>query len=214
MLTQLLEDKKKSNANSSSKKSKGKQKEGESSSFVHIEEEKQSNSESSKSPSKEGGDPENGGIHSKRMNKLEQRLKILTNRKGLQEAGVVQLYPIEWDLVPYPPKFKSPTLQAFDGKGSSNQHIYYFKSQTGNAVDNDVILVRLFIGTLKGLAFEWFMKLPKDSIKNWGDLEKLFLTRFFEDDSEVTMSTLLETKQRKGESVKAFVERFQNIALR
>jgi len=53
----------------------------------------------------------------------------------------------------------------------------------------------LFIGTLKGLAFEWFKKLLEDSIKNWGDLEKLFLTHFFEDDSEVTMSTLLAIKQ-------------------
>jgi len=33
-------------------------------------------------------------------------------------------------------------------------------------VDNDVILARLFIGTLKGLAFKWFMKLPEGSIKN------------------------------------------------
>ena len=69
MLAQFLEDKK-SKAKTSSKKSKDKQKEGESSSSVHIEEEKQSNSESSKSSSKEEGDLENGGIHSKRM-KLE-----------------------------------------------------------------------------------------------------------------------------------------------
>jgi len=81
-------------------------------------------------------------------------------------------------------------------------------------VDNDAILAHLFIGTLKGITFEWFMKLPEGSIKNWGDLEKLFLTRFFEDDSEVTMPTLLTTKQRKGESIKSFVERFQNVALR
>jgi len=78
---------------------------------------------------------------------------------------------------------------------------------------NDAILARLFIGPLKGLAFEWFMKLLEGSIKNWGDLEKLFLTRFFEDDSEITMPTLLATKQRKEASVKAFVERFQNMAL-
>jgi len=71
----------------------------------------------------------------------------------------------------------------------------------------------LFIGTLKGIAFEWFMKLPEGFIKNWGDLEKRFLTHFFEDDSEITMSTLLTTRQRKGESVKAFVKRFQNMAL-
>jgi len=71
----------------------------------------------------------------------------------------------------------------------------------------------LFIGTLKGLDFEWFMKLPKGSIKNWDDLEKLFLTRFFEDDSEITMPTLLAMKQRKRESVKAFMERFLDMAL-
>ena len=63
------------------------------------------------------------------MNKLEQRLEVL-------EAGVVRSYSVEWDLVPYPPKFKALTLQAFDGKGSLNQHIYYFKSQTGNVVAN------------------------------------------------------------------------------
>jgi len=107
---------------------------------------------------------------------------------------VVRPYPAEWDLIPYPPKFKAPTLQAFDGKGSLNQHIYYFKSQTGNVVSNDVILARLFIGTLKRIAFEWFMKLPEGSVKNWGDLKKLFLTRFFED-SKTTILTLLVTRQ-------------------
>jgi len=71
----------------------------------------------------------------------------------------------------------------------------------------------LFIGTLKGIAFEWFMKLPEGSIKNRGGLEKLLLTCFFEDDSKITMSTLLVMRQRKGESVKAFVERFWNMAL-
>jgi len=66
----------------------------------------------------------------------------------------------------------------------------------------------LFIDNLKGLAFEWFMMLPDGSIKNWGDLEKIFLTRFFKDDSEITIPTLLAMRQQKGESVKAFVERF------
>ena len=48
-----------------------------------------------------------------------------------------------------------------------------------------------FIGTLKGIAFEWFIKLPQGSNKNWGDLKELFLTRFFEDDLEITTLTLL-----------------------
>jgi len=66
---------------------------------------------------------------------------------------------------------------------------------------------------LKGVAFKWFMKLPAGSIKTWADLKKLFLTRFFEDDTSVAMLTLLATKQKKEESIKAFVERFQSMAL-
>ena len=92
ILAQLLKDKKKSKAKTSSKNSNDKRKEGESSSSVHIKEVEQSNSESSKSSSEEGGNSVNGGTHSKRMNKLEQRLEALTNRKGLQEAGVVRSY--------------------------------------------------------------------------------------------------------------------------
>ena len=90
-IAQLLVDKKKLKAKTSSKKTTGKRKEGESSSSMHIEEEEQSNSESSKSPSEEGGNLENESTHSKRMNKLEHRLEALTNRKGLQEAGVLCL---------------------------------------------------------------------------------------------------------------------------
>ena len=131
------------------------------------------------------------------MQELKTRLEAIAHRGKLQEVGVVRPYPVEWDDTPYPPKFKAPSLHTFDSKGSPNQHIYYFKSQTGNIVSNDAILVRPFISTLKGVAFEWFMKLPAGSIKKWVDLERLFLARFFEDDTEVTLPTLLATKQKK-----------------
>ena len=63
-------------------------------------------------------------------------------------------YPLEWDSVSYPSKFTPPTLHTYDGKNSPNQHIYYFQSQTDNVIDNDVVMARLFIGTLKGIAFD------------------------------------------------------------
>jgi len=111
-------------------------------------------------------------------------------------------------MTPYSSKFKAQTFHTFDGKGSPNQHIYYFKSITGNVVSNNAIMARLFIGTFKGVAFEWFLKLHASSIKTWTDLEKLFLARFFEDDTEISMPTLLVAKQKKGESIKTFVKRF------
>jgi len=102
------------------------------------------------------------------MIELENRLEAIAYRGDLQEVGVVRPYPIVWDAAPYPPRFKAPTLHTFDGKGSPNQHIYYFKSQKENVVSNDTIMTRLFISTLKGVAFEWFMKLsvgrPREAI--------------------------------------------------
>ena len=69
-------------------------------------------------------------------------------------------------------------------------------------------MARLFIGTLKGVAFEWFIKLPAGLIKTWANLEKLFLARFFEDNTEISVPTLLVAKHKKGESIKTFVKKF------
>ncbi|MBZ2164352.1 retrotransposon gag domain-containing protein, partial [Alteromonas stellipolaris] len=75
-------------------------------------------------------------------------------------------------------------------------------------VGNDPIMTRLFIGTLKGAAFDWFRSLPPNSINTWADLENLFLSRFYEDDTEVTMGNLLDTKQGPQEAIKDYIERF------
>jgi len=56
-------------------------------------------------------------------------------------------------------------------------------------------MARLFIGTLKGAAFDWFRSLPSSSIDSCIDLETRFLSRFYEDDTEVTMDKLLSTVQ-------------------
>jgi len=47
-------------------------------------------------------------------------------------------------------------------------------------------MARLFISSFKGVAFEWFMKHPAGSNKKLADLEKLFLARFFEDETEIS----------------------------
>jgi len=107
-------------------------------------------------------------------------------------------YTLGWDFVPYPLKFKPPTLHTYDEKSSPNQQIYYFQSQTSNVIGNDAIMARLFIGTLKGVAFDWFNSLPSGSINSWVDLKTQFLSRFNEVDTEVTMNKLLCTVQKGG----------------
>lgn len=87
------------------------------------------------------------------MSEEEDQLKAITNQNILQDVGVIWPYRVEWDLISYPSKFKTPTLQAFNDTGFLNKHTYYFKSQTRNLVLNDAISVRLFIGIFKGVIF-------------------------------------------------------------
>jgi len=87
---------------------------------------------------------------------IQAQIASLTQRDELKKVGVARPYPLELDSVPYLLKFKPPTFYSYDGKSSPNQHIYYFRSQTDNVVGNDTIMARLFIGTLKGVAFDWF----------------------------------------------------------
>ena len=95
---------------------------------------------------------ERSSLDAKVLKGLQAQIASLAQRDELKKVGTVRPYPLEWDSVPYAPKFKSPTLHTYDRKSSPNQHIYYFRSQTGNVIDNDAIMTRLFIGTLKGVA--------------------------------------------------------------
>ena len=198
-MTLLLERLKKApktpKAKAAPSKSKGKEKEGKNSTSEPSDwNENNFEYENLESSSEESQNSETEDTDAKRMSKIEKHLEAIANQSKLQEIGVVRPYPEEWDDAPYPLRFKAPTPHTFDGKGLPNQHMYYFKSQTRNIVSNDAIMTRLFIGTLKGVAFEWFMKLPTSSIKKWVDLEKLFLAHFFKDDTKILVPTLLATK--------------------
>src|SRR3954462_10661336 len=112
-------------------------------------------------------EPENKAADSDashRMKRLYEQVAALKTTTIRQEVRATRPYPVEWDTVKYPSRFRVPTLNTFDSKGSAQQHIYYFQSQTGNLMGNDSVWIRLFISTLKGVAFEWFRKLPKGSI--------------------------------------------------
>ena len=78
---------------------------------------------------------------------------------------------------------------------------------------NDTIMVRLFIGTLNGVAFDWFRSLPSGSINSWFDLETQFLSQFYEDDTEVTIDKLLSMVQKGREFVWEYIEMFHDLSL-
>jgi len=49
---------------------------------------------------------------------IQDQIASLPQTDKLKKVGMTRPYPLEWDSVPYPPKFKPPTLHTYDGKSS------------------------------------------------------------------------------------------------
>lgn len=73
------------------------------------------------------------------------------------------------ETVAFPPKFKQPNPQSFDGRGSPRQHIFHFKALTGGIAGNDALMIRLFVSTFRETAFDWYARLPAGTINSWAD---------------------------------------------
>jgi len=51
---------------------------------------------------------------------IQAQITSLAQRDELKKVGVIRPYSMKWDSVPYPPKFKPPTLHSYNGKSSTN----------------------------------------------------------------------------------------------
>jgi hypothetical protein len=70
-------------------------------------------------------------------------------------------------------------------------------------------MVRLFLQTLSGRAYEWYNTLPSRSIRSFNDLEAMFLTMFSPPFSYHTLLTdFTEIGLRKNEIIQYFNLRF------
>jgi len=59
---------------------------------------------------------ENSSMDAEVLKRIQAQIASLTQRDELKKVGAVRPYPLEWDSVPYPPKFKPPTLHMYDGR--------------------------------------------------------------------------------------------------
>ena len=166
-------------------------------------------------PPSHQGDEENAeNSESRALTKkdVDDTLAKAKEEDTLKEHGIKPPYPLWMDSVPFPTKFKHPTLQTYTGKGSARQHVIHFKILTGAIADQDALKIRLFASTLKGTAFDWYSTLPENSIQNWAMLETRFLTHFKGEDHPVTMAQLCSLKQGENESTYDFIHKWKAMA--
>ena len=79
---------------------------------------------------------------------------------------------------PVPSKFRLPQLESFDGLKDPQDHLNTFKMTLDLQQSLDEVLCRSFLATLKGVASEWFTKLPTSPIDSFEQLSNSFLRHF------------------------------------
>jgi len=110
--------------------------------------------------------------------------------------------------------WKGLTMSQYDGTTDLEEHVDVFTTQTGLYTSDDAILCRVFPTSLKGLALNWFTRLPPNSIDCFDTLVTRFGIQFATNKPHhLTSLALVNIRQEKGESLRDFMERFGKISL-
>ena len=104
----------------------------------------------------------------KEMDELRSTIKEKTNRSlDLMVTKTDSPFTMAILECPVPSKFRLPQLEPFDGLKDPLDHLNTFKTTLGLQQPPDDILRRSFPTILKGVAKEWFTKLPMSSFDNF-----------------------------------------------
>ena len=125
-------------------------------------------------------------IHSKKVGKLKNggssSLLIVKQIQDLIAIAVkVQLgggmckthlytkpYTKRVDALCMPRGYQPPKFQQFDVNGNPKQHVTHFIESCNNASSDGDLMIKQFVWTLKGVAFDCYTYLEQESIDSWG----------------------------------------------
>ncbi|XP_017438291.1 uncharacterized protein LOC108344346 [Vigna angularis] len=108
-----------------------------------------------------------------------------------------------------------PVLERYDGSTDPNNHLRIFTNAMAFYTDNDPVICRAFSLSLKDEALEWYNTLPPNTVDCFVTVETLFRRQYASNrKQEITPTEFVNTKQEKGETLKAFMKRYNEVAQR
>ncbi|CAA0806667.1 Unknown protein, partial [Striga hermonthica] len=117
------------------------------------------------------------------------------------------------DNLRMPVGYQPPKFQQFDNKGNPKQHIAHFIEPCNDAETHGDYLVKQFVRSLNGVAFDWYTDLEANSIDSWEQMEHEFLSRFYSTRRTLSMIELTTSRQWKEEPVIDYINRWRNLSL-
>jgi len=105
--------------------------------------------------------------------KAEKIKHLLANAVKAQLAGdvckthlCIKPYTHRVDSLCMPRSYQPLKFQQFDGKGNPEQHVAHIIETCNNASTDGDLMVKQFVWTLNGIAFEWYTDLEPKSINS------------------------------------------------
>jgi len=78
------------------------------------------------------------------------------------------------DALYKPSGYQPPKFQEFDGEGNLKQHVAHFIETCNNDGKDGDLMVKQFVRTPKGIAFDWYTDLEPKSIDSGGKMKEEF----------------------------------------
>ncbi|KAH0672582.1 hypothetical protein KY290_024813 [Solanum tuberosum] len=98
----------------------------------------------------------------------------------------------------------------FDGHGDLVAHLKDFCNRLVRLENNEPLLMRLFIQSLSGIAFTWYVKKDFDKWLAWEDMARDFVEQYkFNTKIDPTLLDLLEVRKLSHESFEEYVIRWR-----
>uniref|UniRef100_A0A2N9I2V6 Reverse transcriptase domain-containing protein n=1 Tax=Fagus sylvatica TaxID=28930 RepID=A0A2N9I2V6_FAGSY len=142
------------------------------------------------------------------------RAKAARNLDNLVHRADSPFIPSIADF-PLPSRFKVPLLENFDGTKDPFDYLEAFKTIMQLQAVPEEVMCRAFPLGLRGSARVWFNKLESESIGSFVQLSHAFIDHFIGSQRRGRPPThLLSVKQMEGESLRAFVHRFNEEAMK
>ncbi|XP_023916594.1 uncharacterized protein LOC112028166 [Quercus suber] len=155
-----------------------------------------------------------GSISSDQLKELiKEAIKDQVEGGSQSSIAYAKPYTQRIDLLRMPQNYRPPKFQQFEGKGNPRQHVAYFVEACNNAGTYGDLMVKQFVRSLKGNAFDWYTDLAPSFIDSWNQMEREFLNRFYSTRRTISMIELTNSKQWKEELVIDYIQRWRNLSL-
>ncbi|XP_073129702.1 uncharacterized protein [Henckelia pumila] len=148
---------------------------------------------------------------------LKQKIQKLENTDPRESARIKSLgCPFSPEIIGEPllVYFKSAKIKEYDGSADPEEHVIRFENVAMLHCYGDQIKCKVFLTTLVDSAQRWLENLEEGSIKTFKEFREVFLQYFSSSKRyKKTNLSLFEIKQLNEESLRAYIKKFNRVAL-